>query len=143
MLTRVARLPEVASVASPYATRGSAQISPSGQVAFANVTLTKQAITLHRRPGTAVRRSSAGGCRNGLQVQVEGQVAETANKPSVNSVGMGATAALIVLLIVFGSLLAAALPLITAGVALGAGTGTIGLLSHVITWPPSARSCRC
>ena len=34
--------------------------------------------------------------------------------------------------LVFGSLLAASLPLITARVALGAGTATIGLLSHVI-----------
>ena len=30
------------------------------------------------------------GAGNGLQVQVEGQVAELANKPSINSVGLGA-----------------------------------------------------
>ncbi len=36
------------------------------------------------------------------------------------------------LFLVFGSLLAALLPLITAGVALGAGTAAVGLLSHVI-----------
>jgi RND superfamily putative drug exporter len=36
------------------------------------------------------------------------------------------------LLIVCGSLLAATLPLLTAGLALGAGTATIGLLSHIV-----------
>ena len=37
------------------------------------------------------------------------------------------------LILVFGSLLAALLPLVTAGIALGAGTAVIGLLSHVLT----------
>ena len=43
MLAKVAALGDVASVASPYAPAGAAQISRSGQVAFANVTLDKQA----------------------------------------------------------------------------------------------------
>jgi RND superfamily putative drug exporter len=132
MLSRVAALPEVVSIASPYGARGRAQISQSGQIAFANVTLTKQAITYSVAEAQQFVNTARAGAGPGLQVQVEGQVAETANKASINSVGMGATAALIVLLLVFGSLLAAALPLITAGVALGAGTATIGLLSHLI-----------
>ena len=37
------------------------------------------------------------------------------------------------LLIVFGSLSAAALPLLTAGIALGVGVSVVGLLSHLIT----------
>ena len=43
MLARVAKLPDVAAVASPYSAAGAAQISKSGQVAFANVTMTKLA----------------------------------------------------------------------------------------------------
>src|SRR5258707_5338576 len=46
MLTKVAALPDVASVASPYSVAGAAQISSSGQVAFANVTLTKQEVKI-------------------------------------------------------------------------------------------------
>ena len=44
MLARVAALGEVASVASPYGPHGAAQISPSGQIAFANVTMSEQAV---------------------------------------------------------------------------------------------------
>ncbi len=44
MLARVAALPEVASIVSPYDPTGAAQVSRSGQVAFASVTMTKQAI---------------------------------------------------------------------------------------------------
>src|SRR3954452_25393487 len=43
MLTNVGRLSDVASVASPYGPNGAAQMSASGQIAFANVVLTKQA----------------------------------------------------------------------------------------------------
>ena len=132
MLAKVAALPEVASVASPYSARGSAQISPSGQIGFANVTLNGLSTKFTVGQAQDFVDTARAGAGNGLQVQVEGQVAELANKPSINSVGLGALAALIVLLLVFGSLLAAALPLITAGVALGAGTATIALLSHLV-----------
>ncbi len=132
VLARVAALPEVASVASPYAARGGAQISPSGQIAFADVTLTKQAIKFTPSQAQQFVEAARAGAGSGLQVQVEGQVAEAANKPGINSIGLGAFAALIVLLLVFGSLPAAALPLITAGFALGVGSATIGLLSHLI-----------
>jgi putative drug exporter of the RND superfamily len=132
MLARVAALPEVASVASPYGPAGAAQISPSGQIAFANVTMTKQGVKFSVSQAQQFVNTARAGAGDGLQVEVEGQVAEAANKTSINSVGLGAFAALIVLLLVFGSLLAAVLPLITAGVALGAGTATIALLSHVL-----------
>jgi putative drug exporter of the RND superfamily len=132
MLARVAALPEVASVASPYGPAGGAQISPSGQIAFANVTMTKQGVKFSVSQAQQFVNTARAGAGDGLQVEVEGQVAEAANKTSINSVGLGAFAALLVLLLVFGSLLAAVLPLITAGVALGAGTATIGLLSHVL-----------
>jgi RND superfamily putative drug exporter len=133
MFSKLAALPDVASVASPYAAGASTQISASGQVAFANVTLTGQATKFSVSQAEKFVDTAKAGAGGGLEVQVEGQVAELANKTSINSVGLGAFAALIVLLIVFGSLLAAALPLITAGVALGAGTALIGLLSHVVS----------
>ena len=64
---------------------------------------------------------------------VAGQVAEQSEPASDSSAGLGALAALVVLLLVFGSLLAALLPLVTAGLALGVGVSVIGLLSNLIT----------
>ena len=133
MLAKVAALPEVASVASPYTPRGADQISPSGQIAFADVTMNGLSTKFTVAQAQKLVDTATAGAGDGLRVAVEGQVAEQANKPSINSVGLGALAALVVLLLVFGSLLAATLPLITAFVALGAGTATIGLLSNVIT----------
>ena len=133
MLARVAALPDVASVASPFAARGAAQISRSGRIAFATVTMTKQAPKFTTSQAKEFVSTAQAGGGGGLQVQVEGQVAQLANRTNVSSVGLGAAAALVVLFLVFGSVLAALLPLLTAGIALGTGTAVIGLLSHVLT----------
>ncbi len=77
--------------------------------------------------------STSGG---GLTVAVTGQLAENANNPSFSSTRLGVLLALIVLLLVFGSVFAA----ISARssrpcFALGTAVGVIGLLSHAIGMP--------
>lgn len=133
MLARVAALGDVASVASPYAPDGAAQIAASGRVAFANVTLTKQAIEITTSEAARFVSAAKTGAGHGVEVEVQGQVAEAANGTSINSVGFGAAAALVVLFLVFGSVLAATLPLLTAGVALGSSVAVISLLSHLMS----------
>jgi RND superfamily putative drug exporter len=135
MLAKVAALKDVASVASPYAPAGAAQISSSGQIAFANVTLTKQAAKITSAQSKQFVDTARAGAGDGLQVEIEGQVAKAANQQSVSSTGIGAAAALVVLFLVFGSLLAATLPLLTAGVALGSSTAAISLVSHILSMP--------
>ena len=130
MLARVAALGDVASVASPYSS--AAQISSSGRIAFANVTLTKQAAKVTSGEAKKFVDTARAGAGNGLQVEVEGQVAKAAARTNVSTTGLGAAAALVVLLLVFGSLLAATLPLLTAGIALGSSVAVIALLSHVM-----------
>ena len=133
MLEKVAALPTVASVASPFAPGGGSQIAGSGQVAFANVTLASQAPQVTTAEAKDFVRAAESGAGNGVQVDVQGQVAKVASQGSVNSVAFGAAAALVVLLLVFGSLLAAALPLISAGIALGSSVALISLLSHLMS----------
>jgi putative drug exporter of the RND superfamily len=132
MLTKVAALGDVASVASPYTTAGAAQISNSGQIAFANVTLTKQAAKITTGEAKKLVDTAKAGAGHGVQFEVEGQVAKDANQASISATGIGAAAALVVLLLVFGSLLAATLPLLTAGIALGSSVAVIALLSHLL-----------
>ncbi|MDX6639369.1 MAG: putative drug exporter of the superfamily, partial [Solirubrobacteraceae bacterium] len=68
-----------------------------------------------------------------LDVELGGQAAQLANRQGVGGAGLGFLAAAIVLLLVFGSVLSAVLPLITAGISLGVGVAIIGLLSHALT----------
>ena len=72
---------------------------------------------------------------DGLTVAVTGQLAENANNPSFSSTGLGVLLALIVLLLVFGSVFAAILPIVSALFALGTAVGVIGLLSHALGMP--------
>ena len=69
----------------------------------------------------------------GVQVQLGGQAIEQTNKPGVGGTAFGFIAAAVVLFLVFGSLFAMLMPLLTAGFALGTGVAVIGLLSHAIT----------
>jgi RND superfamily putative drug exporter len=131
-LARVAKLPTVSSIASPFAASGSAQVSNTGKIAFASVTMTKTAPKFTTAQAKTFVNTAKAGAGGGLKVAVGGQVAEASLGVGDSSAGFGALAALIVMFIVFGSLLAAFLPLVTAGVALGVGTAIIGLLSHVI-----------
>ena len=131
MLSKVAAIGDVASVSSPYGPGGAAQISASGQIAFANVAL--RPIDITSADAHQFVNIATAGAGNGVQVAVAGQVAESANSSSIDSVGIGAAGALVILLVVFGSLLAATLPLITAGIALGSSVAVISLLSHVLS----------
>ncbi len=138
VLAEVARLPDVASVVSPYATHGQA-ISRDGTIAFATLSFDRHSSAL---PTGAIRRvisTARSASTPGLQVELEGQAIEQAIGFSIGYtflVGIGA--AIAVLLLSFGSVLAMGLPVGTALLGLGTGFGLIGLLSRVVSTPDFA-----
>ncbi|MCW2966702.1 MAG: family transporter [Solirubrobacteraceae bacterium] len=133
MLAKVAAQPHVATVASPYAAGAAGQIAPSGRIGYALVTFDKQAIGVTPATAKRVLQVAQSARSADLDVELGGQAAEQANKQSAGGTGLGFLAAAIVLFLVFGSVLSAVLPLITAGVSLGVGVAVIGLLSHALT----------
>lgn len=135
MLAKVAAVPYVTNILSPYSLEGAAQVSKNQTVAFATVTFDRQAQNISDTVAKQLVSTVQSANGPSVQVAVEGAVAEAANKPSLGGVGFGAILAGIVLLIVFGSLFAMALPLISALVSLGIATALIGPLSHVIKMP--------
>ena len=135
LLAKLATLPNVTTVGSPYAAQGSGQISADHTVAFANLTYNKQENLLSNSAGTALVNTARSFDTTHLKVAVNGQVAAKANQTSLGGVGIGIGAAAIVLLLVFGSLLAMSLPLLSALIALLAAISVIGMLTHVISMP--------
>ncbi|MGI8505487.1 MAG: MMPL family transporter [Solirubrobacteraceae bacterium] len=139
LLATVVRQPHVSTVTSPYAPGAQRQISPSGQVAFANITFdsasNKNEITTSAAKAFVTKITSASTSGpHGVEFEVEGNIARSGNQSNQSSgLIFGFLAAAIVLFIVFGSLLAMALPLVTAGLSLGTGIAVIGLFSHVMT----------
>ncbi len=132
VLASAARTPHVTNVSPPYGRLGAKQISPSGRIGYSNVTFDIQPNKISHSNAQAFVNKITSASGNGLQFQVEGQIAEQGQQDnSTSSLGFGFLAAAIILFIVFGSLLATALPLITAAMSLGTGIGVIGLLSNV------------
>jgi putative drug exporter of the RND superfamily len=137
-LARVARLPHVTSVTSPYAA-GQHAISRDGSIGFATVNFDERANAL---PVAAVDRviTTAESARSAtLNVQLGGQAIEQAQQASLGfATIVGVAAAIVILLISFGSFSAMGLPIATALLGLGAGIGVITLVSHVIDMPSFA-----
>jgi RND superfamily putative drug exporter len=136
VFAKVAQVPHVAAVASPYTPQTSKQISPNGRIAFANVTFDNAANRNKITPTAAQHfvQTVQSGTGGGVQFQVEGNIAQAGNPNNQgSSLFFGFIAAAIVLFIAFGSFVAMLLPLVTAGVSLGCGIAVVGLLSHVMS----------
>src|SRR5437588_377635 len=84
----------------------------------------------------AMAASSAAKPHYGNNLSLGGRAIQEANRPSLGAAtAIGLLAAIIVLLVTFGSLLAAGLPLITALLGLGTALGLIGIGSKLIDTP--------
>jgi RND superfamily putative drug exporter len=130
MLAAVAALPGVEAVVSPYTptvSRQARQINPSVNTAFASVVvdptadITRIRATADRMAGTSV------------QVAAGGQAFTTLPAPSHGMEGVGLLAALVVLVLLFRSPWAAALPIITGITGVGTSLLVVMLASHVVT----------
>ncbi|MBV9194350.1 MAG: MMPL family transporter [Solirubrobacterales bacterium] len=132
LLAQISRMPHVVSVLSPFTPRGALQVSRDRGTAFAVVNYDKRANLLPNATGQPVLAAIDAIHVPGLQVAAGGQVIEQAEGFSVGpATTVGVIAALIILLLTFGSLTAAGMPLVTAGFGLVTGTALIGLGTHV------------
>ncbi len=134
-LARVAQVPGVESVASPYAKAGSAQVSRDGTVAFAVVTWDKPDSQVTTADTANLIKAAETADSPAVHVSLSGQAITSSERPSPSfTVGVGVLAALVILLVIFGgAVLASLLPLAGAGLALVLGNSLIGLLSHAMS----------
>jgi putative drug exporter of the RND superfamily len=143
MVKHLEALPHVTPIVNPYDASGHL-ISvldinhPTDTVGFIPVTLDKQAFDISESQAQRFVHTAVESSGHGLQVAVTGQLAEFANNQSFSSSGLGVLLALIVLLLVFGSVFAALLPIVSALFALGTAIGIIGTLSHFLKMPQFA-----
>jgi RND superfamily putative drug exporter len=135
LFTKLAALPDVSRVASPYTAAGAAQMNADRSVAFATLTYSQPEGVISTSAAKTLVDTARSFRTSQLNVALDGQVAAKSSSPSLGGVTFGAAAALIILVLVFGSLLAGSLPLISALLALLGATSVNGMLSHVITLP--------
>ncbi|WBQ05517.1 MMPL family transporter [Kribbella sp. CA-293567] len=134
MLTEVGELPQVAAVADPFAGKGS--LSTDGRTAYATVQLDVAAPDMPAEDVRTIIDKAQGIAKDGLQVELGGDLVRSAQESDGGaSEGAGMLAALVILVFLFGSLLAASLPLLTAVFAVGGTLGLLVLASHLFTIP--------
>ena len=133
VLNRIATMPEVAAVVSPYGPHGGAQISRDGRIAYATVDFAKQDGSLNKADVNRVVEVAEAAREPGLNVQLDGQAIGRTEQSSLGISSMiGVLAAAVVLFIAFGSLLAMLLPIVTAIAGVGGGLMAIAPLTHAI-----------
>lgn len=134
MIASVLKVPQVESVVDPYTPQGVMQISRDQKTAYIPVNFSADFQTLETDNIKEVIKVAQKAATSDLQVELGGSAIEqTQQTPPSSSEALGVAAAAVILLIAFGSLLAMAVPIITALIGLGVGLSTIGLLSHSLT----------
>ncbi|GAA4229094.1 MMPL family transporter [Actinomadura meridiana] len=132
-VARLADTPHVASVSSPYQTPG--QISQDGKTAFATGSLDVTSDEMSKSDVNALLddvRSDNGP----VEIQLGGAAVDVAETPGGGpSEGIGVLAAIVILLVAFGSVLAMGLPILTALFGIGSGLSLIMLLGHPLPAP--------
>jgi RND superfamily putative drug exporter len=126
MLARVSRLPHVVQVSPP-------QLARDGKTGFAVVIFDERANVLPTGAIEKVISTARAAQTPALEVELGGPAVQQTEFATPGSLtGIGIIAAVVVLLVSFGSFLAMGLPIVTALFGLGAGAGLIGLLSHAL-----------
>ncbi|WP_165984891.1 MMPL family transporter [Streptomyces sp. YIM 98790] len=133
MLAEVGELPGVAQTRSPYQGDGGA-VSADGTIAFATVVLEGRAEDLTRGQAEDILETGRTIAGDGLAVELGGDAARQLSEAEGGAAeGAGILAALVILVFMFGTVIAAGLPVISAVFAVGSTVGLIVLASHLFT----------
>ena len=129
-------LSHVAQVVSPTTPQGASQISPDGHIAYIRVQFNQAAGDLPTADISRVVDTAESYSQPGFHVAVGGQaIGLVAGAKPGPSEGIGILAAIIIMLLAFGSVVAMGLPIITALFGIAIAFGVLDLLSHVLTTP--------
>jgi RND superfamily putative drug exporter len=133
MLAKVARLPHVKAVVSPYTAAGARQLSSDGTIAYANVVWAGTGPSIPGGAAKTVIATAQAAATPTIDVELGGPAIQDANGRPATGISevIGIIAAGVVIFLAFGSLLAMLLPLLSALVGIGIGLSTVSLLSHV------------
>jgi RND superfamily putative drug exporter len=129
------RAPQVASAVSPF---DSQAVTPDGGAALATVQYDVPRELLDETSLDALQETTAAAEEAGLEVAVGGNAFGTTGVAIGATEFIGVGVAVLVLVLTFGSLLAAGMNLLTAMVGIGVGMGGLLLSSNLVTLSSSA-----
>jgi RND superfamily putative drug exporter len=132
MLGGLRGLPRVAEVRSPYSDPSA--MSQDGTIGYATVVLDAPSEQIPVEDTRRLMDTAQAARGDGLRVELGGDPIRNAQESEGGAAeGVGLLAALVILVLLFGSLLAASLPVVIAVFAVGSAIGIITLASHLAT----------
>ncbi|MGA5821495.1 MMPL family transporter [Kitasatospora sp. NPDC094028] len=139
--TAIARVPHVVAVTTPYDPAGTAAISADGRTAYLSVELDVSGREVTPETTDAVLAAAAPATAAGIEVTPGGYLAAAVDRGSTGrSEAIGLGAALLILTLTFGSLLAAGLPLLAGVIGLGVALPVLGLVGHLMDVPEAGET---
>jgi RND superfamily putative drug exporter len=138
-MQNVAKLPHVVSAVSPFATANSPLVSKDGTIAYGTASWNVVPASLGQDYLHDLDHATQPARSAGLQVEYgagAGQIGQHTDDKWSEIIGL--SCALLLLLLMFGSIVAAALPLVSAVFSVLAGLSLVGLLAAATTFPLSA-----
>jgi RND superfamily putative drug exporter len=138
-MAAVAKLPDVVAAADPLASSQSPYVSKDGTVVNAPVSFSVVPASLHRDYLSSLDAAVQPARDAGLEVEYgggTGQIGKQADDTLSEVIGL--TLALLLLFLMFRSVVAAGLPLVSAVFSVGGGLAILGLLAAAKDFPVSA-----
>ena len=132
----LSKAPHVASAPDPFANAASGLVSKDATTAFTPVLLDIPNGDVTEELANAILDTTAPARKAGVDVAVGGNLGGVLSKsPTESSEVIGLLAAMLILALTFGSLVAMGMPIITAVLGLATALGLIGLLGHLLSIP--------
>jgi uncharacterized membrane protein YdfJ with MMPL/SSD domain len=130
------KAPHVASAPDPFANAASGLVSKDATTAFTPVLLDIPNGDVTEELAGAILDTTAPARKAGLEVSIGGNLGGVLSKsPTESSEVVGLIAAMVILALTFGSLVAMGMPIVTAVLGLATALGLIGLLGHLLAIP--------
>lgn len=123
-------------VVSPFTSDGTRQVAPSGDIAFATVSLASDLNTAEQVAEVFAEMKAIEPEVAGAQIEYGGEVFAEFEAPTSEVLGLAF--AIVILIFAFGSVLAMGLPIGTAFGGIAAGVLVVTLLSNLLTMPDFA-----
>ncbi len=136
----VAKAHDVASVLNPLTKQGASSLSKDQSTGYLSVTLSVSPGSLSQQEAQSIIDAAAKPAQAaGLQVETGGQLGQKVSKPATESSELvGIIAAMVILSLTFGTIVAMTVPILTAIFALLTTLAIIRMLGHVATVPTVA-----
>src|SRR3954447_2138292 len=128
--------PNVVSAISPLSSAGAGALSKDKRIGYVSVTISVNAGDLTTDEANGVIDAEAPAVNADFTVATGGYIGDQVSQPAVEkSELVGLTAAVIILLITFGTAAAMSLPILTSLFTLAVGLSLVGMLGHLVSVP--------